>query len=95
MFGKPRENHAERGMNGICDFATLGPVMIWPLSVQRLVIYWLIPFVIRCGKVVEPRSWMAERIGKSRRNATDVRSGPRLDATCMVFFSAAVDTATI
>jgi hypothetical protein len=82
-------------MNGICDFASLGPVMIWPLLVQRVVMYWLIPFVIRCGKVVEPRSWMAERIGKSRRNATDVHSRPRLDATCMVLFSAAGNTATV
>ncbi len=64
-------------MNGICDFGTLGPVIIWPRSVQRVVMYWLIQFVIRCSKVVEPRSWMAERTGKSRRNATDVRSGPR------------------
>jgi hypothetical protein len=82
-------------MNGTCDFASLGPVMIWPLLVQRVVMYWHIPFVIRCGKVVEPRSWMAERIGKSRRNATDFRSGPRLDATCMASFSAACDTATV
>jgi hypothetical protein len=64
-------------MNGSCHFAGLRPVMIWPLSVRCVVTYWLIPLVIRCGKVVEPRSWMVERIGKSRRNATDARSGPR------------------
>jgi hypothetical protein len=62
-------------MNGICDFAALGPVMC-PLSVQPVVMYWLIPFVIRCSKVVEPRSWMAKRIGKGRRSATDYRPKP-------------------
>jgi hypothetical protein len=64
------------GMNGICDFAALGPVTNCPLSVERVVMYWLIPFAIRCSKAVEPRSWMAKRIGKGRRSATDYRPKP-------------------
>ena len=62
---------ASRGMSGNCDFATLGPVMSCPLSVRCVGMYWLIPLVIRYGKVVEPRSWMAERIAAAPKGSRD------------------------
>jgi hypothetical protein len=58
-------------MSGNCDFATLGPVMSCPLSVRCVGMYWLIPLVIRYGKVVEPRSWMAERIAAAPKGSGD------------------------
>jgi hypothetical protein len=66
-------------MSGNFDFATLGPVMSCPLSVRWVGMYWLIPLVIRYGKVVEPRSWMAERIAAApcRRRFKNVAPGGR------------------
>ncbi len=58
-------------MSGNFDFATLGPVMSCPLSVRWVGMYWLIPLVIRYGKVVEPRSWMAERIAAAPKGSRD------------------------